>query len=48
MDLITSDQRKSADQVAICRIEQLYPFPHKTFAADMKRNTNASEVVCVQ
>ncbi len=27
VDLITSGQRPSADQVAICRVEQLYPFP---------------------
>jgi 2-oxoglutarate dehydrogenase E1 component len=28
VDLMTSEQRKSAEQVAICRIEQLYPFPN--------------------
>jgi 2-oxoglutarate dehydrogenase E1 component len=28
VDLITSERRKSAEQVAICRVEQLYPFPH--------------------
>ena len=28
VDLMTSEQRKTANQVAICRIEQLYPFPH--------------------
>jgi 2-oxoglutarate dehydrogenase E1 component len=27
VDLNTSDQRPSANQVAICRVEQLYPFP---------------------
>jgi 2-oxoglutarate dehydrogenase E1 component len=27
VDLITSEQRQSASQVAICRVEQLYPFP---------------------
>ncbi len=27
VDLITSEQRKTATQVAICRVEQLYPFP---------------------
>jgi len=27
VDLATSEQRPSADQVAICRVEQLYPFP---------------------
>jgi 2-oxoglutarate dehydrogenase E1 component len=28
VDLITSERRKSAEHVAICRVEQLYPFPH--------------------
>jgi 2-oxoglutarate dehydrogenase E1 component len=28
VDLMTSERRKSAEQVAICRIEQLYPFPN--------------------
>jgi 2-oxoglutarate dehydrogenase E1 component len=28
VDLNTSERRKSAQEVAICRIEQLYPFPH--------------------
>jgi len=27
VDLITSEQRQNASQVAICRVEQLYPFP---------------------
>ena len=28
VDLITSDQRKTSEHVAISRLEQLYPFPH--------------------
>ena len=28
VDLMTSERRKSAEQMAICRIEQLYPFPN--------------------
>jgi 2-oxoglutarate dehydrogenase E1 component len=27
VDLITSEQRQNASQVALCRVEQLYPFP---------------------
>ncbi|HEU5295689.1 MAG TPA: 2-oxoglutarate dehydrogenase E1 component [Burkholderiaceae bacterium] len=41
------DQRKTWD-VAIVRVEQLYPFPHKAFAAEMKRFPNAAEVVWCQ
>jgi len=41
------DQRKAWD-VAILRVEQLYPFPHKAFAAEMKRFSNATEVVWCQ
>jgi 2-oxoglutarate dehydrogenase E1 component len=41
------DQRKAWD-VAILRVEQLYPFPHKAFAAEMKRYSNATEVVWCQ
>ncbi|MCW5659476.1 MAG: 2-oxoglutarate dehydrogenase E1 component [Burkholderiaceae bacterium] len=41
------DQRKAWD-VAVLRVEQLYPFPHKAFAAEMKRFPNASEVVWCQ
>ena len=36
------------DDVAIVRVEQLYPFPHKQFAAEMKRYPNAHEVVWCQ
>jgi 2-oxoglutarate dehydrogenase E1 component len=41
------DQRKAWD-VAIVRVEQLYPFPHKAFASEMKRFSNATEVVWCQ
>ena len=30
------DERNAAD-VAILRVEQLYPFPHKAFAAELKK-----------
>ncbi len=47
-DLIKQrDERKALD-VAILRMEQLYPFPHKAFAAEMKRFANATEVVWCQ
>ena len=41
-------QRKGADDVAIIRVEQLYPFPHKAFSAEMKRYPNATEIVWCQ
>ena len=47
-DLVrTRADRKNAD-VAIVRVEQLYPFPHKAFAAEMKKYPNATEVVWCQ
>ena len=40
-------ERKIAD-IAIVRIEQLYPFPHKAFAAEIEAYPNATEVVWCQ
>jgi 2-oxoglutarate dehydrogenase E1 component len=36
------------DDVAIIRVEQLYPFPHKAFAAELKKYPNATDVVWCQ
>jgi len=47
-DLLHKRDEKKALDVAIVRIEQLYPFPHKAFAAEMKRFPNATEVVWCQ
>ncbi|MGC4080261.1 MAG: 2-oxoglutarate dehydrogenase E1 component [Rubrivivax sp.] len=47
-DLIRKREEKKAADVAIIRVEQLYPFPHKAFAAEMKRFPNATEVVWCQ
>ncbi len=47
-DLIKRRDEKKAWDVAIVRVEQLYPFPHKAFAAEMKRFANCSEVVWCQ
>jgi 2-oxoglutarate dehydrogenase E1 component len=47
-DLVrTRAERKNAD-VAIVRVEQLYPFPHKAFAAELKKYPNLTEVVWCQ
>ena len=47
-DLVKKREEKGADDVAILRVEQLYPFPHKTFAAELKKYPNASDIVWCQ
>jgi 2-oxoglutarate dehydrogenase E1 component len=47
-DLIKRRDERKAWDVAILRVEQLYPFPHKAFGAEMKRFPNATEVVWCQ
>ncbi len=47
-DLAKKREEKGADDVAIVRVEQLYPFPHKAFAAELKKYPNATEVVWTQ
>jgi len=47
-DLAKKREERGHDDVAILRVEQLYPFPHKVFAAEMKKYPNASEVLWCQ
>ncbi|BCO27660.1 2-oxoglutarate dehydrogenase E1 component [Rhodoferax lithotrophicus] len=47
-DLSKKREEKGLDDVAILRVEQLYPFPHKAFAAELKKYPNATEVVWTQ
>jgi 2-oxoglutarate dehydrogenase E1 component len=47
-DLLSARRERRHDDVAIIRVEQLYPFPHKQFASEMKRYPNAKEVVWCQ
>ena len=47
-DLVAHRREAKANDVAIVRIEQLYPFAHKQFEAEMKKYDNATEVVWVQ
>ncbi len=47
-DLIRKRDEKKAWDVAIVRVEQLYPFPHKAFSTEMKRFPNATEVMWCQ
>ena len=47
-DLVKKRAEKEATDVAIIRVEQLYPFPHKAFAAELKKYPNATEIVWCQ
>jgi 2-oxoglutarate dehydrogenase E1 component len=47
-DLVKRREEKKSYDVAVIRVEQLYPFPHKAFAAEIKRYPNATEVVWCQ
>jgi len=47
-DLLAARREQRHDDIAIVRVEQLYPFPHKQFAAVIKHYPNASEVVWCQ
>ncbi|CAM4054848.1 2-oxoglutarate dehydrogenase E1 component [Kerstersia similis] len=47
-DLVHARRERSAEDVAIVRVEQLYPFAHKDFAAEMAKYPNLAEVVWVQ
>jgi 2-oxoglutarate dehydrogenase E1 component len=48
MDLIAAEQRTSRPDVAICRMEQLYPVPSVALRAALERFPNAEEIVWVQ
>ncbi|HZO04421.1 MAG TPA: 2-oxoglutarate dehydrogenase E1 component [Burkholderiales bacterium] len=47
-DLVFKRTELQKTDTAIIRVEQLYPFPHKQFEAQMKRYPNATEVVWCQ
>jgi 2-oxoglutarate dehydrogenase E1 component len=47
-DLVKHREAKGAEDVAIIRVEQLYPFPHKAFAAELKKYPNATDLVWCQ
>ncbi len=47
-DLVKKREEKGADDVALLRVEQLYPFPHKVFSTELKKYPNAAEVVWCQ
>ncbi|MBN9411564.1 MAG: 2-oxoglutarate dehydrogenase E1 component [Burkholderiales bacterium] len=47
-DLAKKREEKGLDDVAILRVEQLYPFPHKAFATELKKYPNATDIVWCQ
>ncbi len=47
-DLVKKREERGSDDVAIVRIEQLYPFAHKAFANEIKKYPNATEIVWTQ
>jgi 2-oxoglutarate dehydrogenase E1 component len=47
-DLVAHRREAKLKDVAIIRIEQLYPFAHKAFDTELKKYENALEVVWVQ
>ena len=47
-DLLAQRRERKADEVAIIRVEQLYPFPHKALVTELKRYPNLADVVWCQ
>jgi 2-oxoglutarate dehydrogenase E1 component len=47
-DLMKRREAKKEFDTAILTVEQLYPFPHKAFAAELKKFPNATEIVWCQ
>ena len=47
-DLVKKREEMGSKDVAIIRVEQLYPFPHKAFGAEVKRYGNATDIVWCQ
>ncbi len=47
-DLLLARREREADDVALVRIEQLYPFAHKAFENELKKFPNATQIVWCQ
>ncbi|HEX7690305.1 MAG TPA: 2-oxoglutarate dehydrogenase E1 component [Burkholderiaceae bacterium] len=47
-DLVKKREEKKATDTAIIRVEQLYPFPHKAFQAEIKKYSQATDIVWCQ
>ena len=48
VDLVGSDKRPAARELAICRVEQLYPVPAQNLRAMLEAYASAQEIVWVQ
>jgi len=48
MDLVSSEHRVNRPDVAICRVEQLYPVPMRDLGSMFERYSEAEEIVWVQ
>ena len=47
-DLVKARAEQKNGDVALLRVEQLYPFPHRAFATEMKKYPAATEVIWCQ
>jgi 2-oxoglutarate dehydrogenase E1 component len=47
-DLVNGRKERGTNDVAIIRVEQLYPFPHKAFKEELEQYPNLTEVMWVQ
>jgi 2-oxoglutarate dehydrogenase E1 component len=47
-DIVAERAKRSIDEIAIVRLEQLYPFPHEEFQAQIDAYPNAKSVVWCQ
>ena len=47
-DLVKKRAEKKSTDTVIVRVEQLYPFPHKAFAAELKKYPNLTDLVWCQ
>ena len=47
-DLVKKREEKGLEDVALLRVEQLYPFPHKAFATELRKYANATDIVWCQ
>nr|WP_315595451.1 2-oxoglutarate dehydrogenase E1 component [uncultured Cupriavidus sp.] len=47
-DLVNTRKERGATDTAIIRMEQLYPFPHKAVAAELKKYPGVTEIVWCQ
>ena len=48
VDLLTSPQRAETPELAVCRVEQLYPLPVRDILGVIERYPNLDEVVWMQ